>query len=67
MWKLEFENDVHEPVELHEGILRIGRDQSNDVVLDEDGISGFHSEVGIDQGTVFLIDLGSTNGTRVNG
>ncbi|MGZ6643951.1 MAG: FHA domain-containing protein [Solirubrobacteraceae bacterium] len=48
--------------------LTIGRDESNDVVLDDPNVSRFHAEVlrGGD-GQIEMRDLGSRNGTRVNG
>jgi ABC transport system ATP-binding/permease protein len=47
--------------------LAIGRDPGNDVVLDDPNVSRFHAEVGPGVGGTELIDLGSRNGTRVNG
>ena len=47
--------------------LRIGRDASNDVVLDDPNVSRFHAEVVRDGDVVTLEDLGSRNGTRVEG
>jgi ABC transport system ATP-binding/permease protein len=47
--------------------LRIGRDPSNDVVLSDPNVSRFHAEVIRSNGTLELRDLGSRNGTRVNG
>jgi ABC-type multidrug transport system ATPase subunit/ABC-type multidrug transport system permease subunit len=47
--------------------LTIGRDRSNDVVLDDPNVSRFHAEVVRDGERVALYDLGSRNGTRVDG
>jgi pSer/pThr/pTyr-binding forkhead associated (FHA) protein len=47
--------------------LTIGRDESNDLVLEENGISGFHAEIQLDEDNIFLVDMDSTNGTCVNG
>jgi ABC transport system ATP-binding/permease protein len=47
--------------------LRIGRDPSNDVVLSDPNVSRFHAEVVRSDGTIALRDLGSRNGTRING
>ncbi len=49
------------------GRLRIGRDPSNDVVLPNPNVSRFHAEVASRDGRVELRDLGSSNGTRLNG
>jgi ABC-type multidrug transport system ATPase subunit/ABC-type multidrug transport system permease subunit len=48
--------------------LTIGRDTSNDVVLQDPNVSRFHAEVArLEDGRVAIRDLGSRNGTRVNG
>ncbi len=47
--------------------LRIGRDPSNDVVLGDPNVSRFHAEVVRSNETMELRDLGSRNGTRLNG
>ena len=48
--------------------LTLGRDQKNGVVLADPNVSRFHAElVRDDDGTVELVDLGSRNGTRLNG
>lgn len=46
---------------------RIGRNDDNDVVLDAPGISREHARVFIRDGRHFAEDLGSINGTKVNG
>jgi two-component system, cell cycle response regulator len=46
--------------------LTIGRDASNDIVLDNENVSRAHARV-LNQGTrILLEDLGSTNGSAVN-
>lgn len=45
----------------------IGRDPANDVVLEDGSVSGFHAVVFKDQGAVSVVDLGSTNGTALDG
>lgn len=47
--------------------LNIGRDAGNDLVLDDPAVSGFHAGIFFDNGRVELVDLGSTNGTFING
>jgi ABC transport system ATP-binding/permease protein len=49
------------------GRLTIGRDPSNDVALDDPNVSRFHAEVVREGDAVMLRDLGSRNGTRVDG
>ncbi|MDQ1520597.1 MAG: transport system ATP-binding/permease protein [Actinomycetota bacterium] len=49
-------------------IVRIGRDDANDVVLDDLLVSRHHAEVArAGDGTFTIVDLGSHNGTFVNG
>lgn len=52
--------------ELEEGETCVGRDPSNDLVLDGRGVSRYHAKFVVDHGCVTVIDLGSTYGTRVN-
>jgi len=47
--------------------LTIGREEDNDVQLNDERVSRFHVKVQEDAGRVVLTDLDSTNGTRVNG
>jgi ABC-type multidrug transport system ATPase subunit/pSer/pThr/pTyr-binding forkhead associated (FHA) protein len=54
-------------VHLGSGALTIGRDPANDVVLDDPNVSRFHAEVRPLEGASEVRDLGSRNGTRVDG
>ena len=45
----------------------IGRGRSADIVIAEPTISRAHAAIGFDGEAFFVQDLGSTNGTRVNG
>ena len=45
----------------------IGRGRGADIVIAEPTISRAHVAIGWDGGAFFMQDLGSTNGTRVNG
>lgn len=45
----------------------IGRGRHADLALAESTISRAHAAIGFDQEGFFVEDLGSTNGTRVNG
>ncbi|MDN5348047.1 MAG: hypothetical protein PWP65_1611 [Clostridia bacterium] len=45
----------------------IGRDRRNDIVLPEDHVSARHALILQQGGTWYIQDLGSTNGTYVNG
>ena len=52
---------------LHPGITTIGRSADNDIVLDAPSVSAHHAEVRYENGRYILYDIGSTNGTFVNG
>jgi predicted component of type VI protein secretion system len=47
--------------------VTIGREEENSVQLNDDHISRFHAKIQDHSGRVILTDLGSTNGTKVNG
>jgi len=48
-------------------VTRIGRDPSNDLVLNDPQVSSIHAEIVISDRTFFIRDLQSANGTQVNG
>ena len=52
---------------LASGLIRIGRDDVNDIVLDELSVSRKHAEVRQTADGFEVVDLGSTNGTFHNG
>jgi len=54
-------------VALGEEPVTIGRQAECDVVLDDTNVSRRHAEVRLDGEEYVLIDLGSTNGSKVNG
>lgn len=64
---------VHEPkrpsrtIELGAGNLTIGRGDENGLVLADPAASRAHARLAARDGLLILTDLGSTNGTRVNG
>ena len=47
--------------------MTIGRDPGATLVLDHDTISRRHAEISYDNGSYLLRDLGSKNGTFLNG
>ena len=49
------------------GLLRIGRAPDNDLVLGDGRVSRRHGRIAGRLGTLVYTDLGSTNGSRVNG
>ena len=56
----EIFNDLQPPI-------TIGREDENDVRLNDERVSRYHAKIQEDDGHVILTDLESTNGTRVNG
>jgi pSer/pThr/pTyr-binding forkhead associated (FHA) protein len=53
--------------ELEEAVTRIGRGAENDVVIDHPSVSRLHARVEREAGVYLIVDLGSTNGTFVDG
>jgi len=54
-------------VPLNGGRLRVGRAMDNDIVLPDDRVSRHHGQINVRFGTLVYSDLGSTNGSFVNG
>jgi transcriptional regulator with PAS, ATPase and Fis domain len=52
---------------LSKGVVTIGKDPQNDIVITDDYISSYHCKIVQKDGVFTLIDLGSTNGTLLNG
>lgn len=53
--------------ELPDGETMLGRADENDVILSGDQVSRRHARLYFDKGDLFFEDMGSRNGTRVNG
>lgn len=54
-------------VRLNDGELSIGRDPDNDVEIDMAEVSRFHARIMLYEGGYGVMDIGSTNGTFING
>lgn len=48
-------------------IFRVGRNSQNQLCLSDRTVSNYHAEIAIIENDLFVKDLGSTNGTFVNG
>jgi ABC-type multidrug transport system ATPase subunit len=51
----------------HSGVIRIGRDEDNDIVLRDLWVSGKHAEIRRKGSGIVLVDLNSSNGLHYNG
>ena len=54
-------------IELKPGTNSIGRNAANDFTIEDPSVSGRHCQIIVDEDSVLIKDLGSTNGTFVNG
>ena len=59
--------DHSRTINLDRSRITVGREGGNTVVLDATDVSGYHAEIHCEPGGVFIVDLGSTNGTSING
>jgi hypothetical protein len=50
-----------------DGVTRLGRASDNDIVLEDITVSQHHAVISFDRGRAFLRDLGSSNGTFIEG
>jgi hypothetical protein len=53
--------------DVREAGVTIGRDEGCDVALADDAVSARHARIAVSDGRAQLIDLGSSNGTSING
>jgi pSer/pThr/pTyr-binding forkhead associated (FHA) protein len=56
-----------DPIPLLKTALLVGRRENCDIVLRFPNVSGSHCELSLNEGYWFVKDLGSSNGTKVNG
>lgn len=56
-----------DPIPLLRAKLKVGRRESCDIVLRFANVSAYHCDLALKQGYWFIEDLGSRNGTKVNG
>lgn len=65
--RVTLEGELVEEIELTKERVTIGRKPHNDIVIEHRGASGEHAAVTLLFGDAVLEDLGSTNGTFING
>ncbi|MGA0164403.1 MAG: FHA domain-containing protein, partial [Bdellovibrionota bacterium] len=59
--------DLQKEISLSNLPLTIGRDPQNQLVIDDSSISRFHAEIRLLGDEIQILDLGSTNGIKLNG
>jgi hypothetical protein len=60
-------DNAGETIILRRPTISIGRALDNDVIVDSAEVSRHHARIEVRHGTFEIVDLGSTNGTAVNG
>jgi transcriptional regulator of acetoin/glycerol metabolism len=65
--RIETRGKPEQRMEVDQPVLRVGSREENDLVLDDDAVSRIHFEILVDESGHRLRDLGSTNGTFVDG
>ncbi|MBI5874881.1 MAG: FHA domain-containing protein [Deltaproteobacteria bacterium] len=64
---LKFQGVLIKEYNLDKPCLTIGRKEDNDICIDHMSVSGHHARIDNQEGSFTATDLGSTNGTFVNG
>lgn len=59
--------DGGQPIELAKDMILVGRTEDCDIHIDHKSVSKLHCVLVCTEGLILVRDLGSTNGTRVNG
>jgi pSer/pThr/pTyr-binding forkhead associated (FHA) protein len=66
MLKLQLKHQPDQYVALRTGLVTLGRDETNGLVVDSEDVSDFHAEVIVEDDRVVISDLLSSAGTFVN-
>jgi hypothetical protein len=56
-----------QPMRIERAIIHVGRNLSNEIVVNDKRVSRFHAEIRYEHGQFVVYDLGSTNGVKING
>jgi pSer/pThr/pTyr-binding forkhead associated (FHA) protein len=67
MLKIEYKDGSGDPVELVAPGKTIGQGAANDIVIDKDGVNGFHADIQVNGDVVSISDINTAIGTMVNG
>jgi len=65
--QLIFDGQIKQEYELNKAEMFIGRHASNDIVIENRGVSGKHAVIQTQDDKFIIKDLESTNGTKLNG
>ena len=60
-------NDQGNKFDLEQGVVTLGREATNTIELHDQEVSRHHARIVVDAKTSLFVDLGSSNGTYVNG
>jgi pSer/pThr/pTyr-binding forkhead associated (FHA) protein len=63
---LRFNDNLLKTIETDKGVITIGRNEANDIHIDNLSVSKQHAKIFKDKSGYFLEDLKSTNGTYLN-
>jgi len=64
---LKFRDNTISEATLGQNAITVGRDPGNDIQVDNPAVSGIHARIWQEDGTIYIEDAESTNGTYVNG
>lgn len=67
MLKIQFRDGSSAPVNLLAPGKTIGQGSVNDIVIDRDGVNGFHADIQVEGDNVTITDINTASGTYVNG
>jgi len=67
MLKIQFKDGRADAVTLVAPGRTIGKGGVNDIVIDEEGVNGFHADLKVDGENVTITDVNTASGTVVNG
>ncbi len=66
-WLTLWQPSRGQPMRLDRQTIRLGRHNTNDIIVNERRVSRFHAEIKYEHGQFVLHDLHSVNGVQVNG
>src|SRR5271157_4298061 len=64
---LKFKEAVIREIPLDQDVMTIGRKTDNDIVIDNQAVSGYHARIKKEVNSLFIEDASSLNGTFING